>query len=364
MYPITFLTSYLLLVFCYFGAAEPPPAHGYGPPSPVQFSSNEVGSQEQYNAPLDFGNYGSFSSGSSSGYSVPNGAYVKSNPNFGSHYSGSSLSPAYKGVKGPGGVSSSYISIVHGPGSAGGPSKVRPLAAYTSPVKNTIPAINAYSGGSGSFGGSPAAFADGKFGSSNAYVSSELPNFGSAPFNKVFGSPASTYNGGFDYSGATAEYNKRYEGDASDEVGSYSSGGPSYATFTGSKPSFSSPSFSGHGSRGNAYSTSNINIGIGGKSSGHGNFHPSAFSGNFRPSGSKPYNKYGSANSAYVSGNSASSFGGNPLIGSETGYNSRALKTGYGGDTADEFNSAEDSNVFANFGDGAGFKVQSSYSTG
>lgn len=195
----------------------------------------------------------------------------------------------------------------------------------------------------------------------------------SAAFGKLFGSGGSYSGGGaFDFAGSGADYNRGYEGGgASDEVASYSSGGPSYATFTGSKPSFS-PSFGGqHGSRGNAYSTSNINFGSGGgggggggKVGGHGGFHAPAFAASFKPSASKTYNRYQSANGGHATGSSSAGFASSPLVGSESGYNSRALKAGYTVDGgADHSDSGEDANPFSAFGDGAGFKVQSSYSS-
>lgn len=326
-----------------------------------------MGSHEQYNSALDFGNYASFSSGSPSGYSHPSAGHAKASPSFGGPYSGAS--PAhYKGGKG--GTSSSYISIVHGPGGGGSPSKVRSHGSFAAASKTATAAAPTFHGANF---GPASAFVDGKFGSSNAYAN-QVPSFGgggsSSAFGKLFGSGGAYSggggggSGGFDFAGSGAEYNKGYEGGASDEVGSYSSGGPSYATFTGSKPSYS------QGSRGNAYSTSNINFGggsAGGKvGGGHANFHPPSFAANFKPSGSKTYNRYQSPSGGYSSGGSTSSasFGSNnPLVGSESGYNSRALKTGYTVDGADDFDSAENANLFSGFSDGAGFKVQSSYSS-
>lgn len=375
MYSMRFLPCYLLVVLFYFGAAEPPPTHGYGPPSPVEFNSNEVASHEYKSPATDFGNYASFTSGSSSGYTAPNTNYAKPAPSFASNYGGArSGFPSYKsGGGGKNGVSSSYISIVHGPGGAASPSKQRPVA-YAGPSKGQPSA----SYKSSNF--APASFGEGPSG----FTSDEISTY----FGKGFGAaPSSQYKeSGYDFpsrnSGRKQQQQQQqgadYEGGASDEIGSYSSGGPSYATFTGSKPSSYNPStFSGSshgGSRGNAYSTSNIHFGSGGKvSGGHGNFHPPSFVGSFKPSSTKTYNRYSSPSGNYQqvsgSGASSSSYGVAPLVGSETAFNSRALKTGYpsehGGKNANEF-SGEDagSNYFAGFGDGAGFKVQSSYSTG
>ncbi|KAK7595333.1 hypothetical protein V9T40_013158 [Parthenolecanium corni] len=345
---------------------------GYGPPSPVHFDSNEVGSHERFNAPVDFGNYASFSSGSPTGYTHPSGGYTKSSSSaFGSPYGGSGPSP-YK--SGKGGVSSSYISVVHGP--AGGPGKVRSHGAYAGKIAAAPSTHSAFHGASF---GAPSTFSDGKFGSSNAYTN-QVPSFGgsgggsSAAFGKLFGSGGGGGGGGggsaFDFiAGGGADYSKGYEGGASDEVASYSSGGPSYATFTASKqPSFS-PSFS-HGSRGNAYSTSNINFGGGGgggggkATAGHGNFHPPSFAASFKPSGTKTYNRYhGVAGGPATGSSSSATFGSGPLASSESGYSSRALKAGYTVDGADHLDSGEDSNLFSAFNDGAGFKVQSSYSS-
>lgn len=239
---------------------------------------------------------------------------------------------------------------MHGPGGTSSATKVRPVAAYAG--KSAATATKSYSGPT--FGG-PANFGEGKY-SSNAYSSSEIGQFGGPAFAKGFGS-----QGNYEFQASNADYNRGYEGGASDEVGSYSSGGPSYATFTGSKASFTPPQFSHGGSRGNAYSTANVNVG--GTVSGHGNFHPPAFTGSFKPSGTKTYtNKYNSPKAGFqAGGSSSSSFGTGPFAGSETGYNSRALKAGYSADN--EEYSREDANLFGGFGDGAGFKVQSSYSS-
>lgn len=382
MYPIRFLTNYLLLlVFFYFGAAEPPPTHGYGPPSPVEFNSNEVASHE-YTAPVDFGNYGSFSSGSSSGYRAPQTNYAKAGPSFATpHFSsGRGDFPVYKSGSGggKGGVSSSYISIVHGPGGAASPSKQRPVA-YVGPTKSQASAAPYKSQNfpSASFGDGPSGF-----------TSAELNTY----FGKGFGAaPSSQYNeGAYDFpsrSGHKQQHHQQqqqpqqqggeYESNASDELGSYSRGEPSYATFSGSKPqpSFNPSTFSSHsGSRGgNAYSTSNIlfNGGkVGGGHGGHGSFHAPSLVGSFKPSGTKAYNRYSSPSGSYqvAGGSSSGSFGGSPLAGSETSYNSRALKAGYtaeqGHKNADELSGEDAANYFGGFGDGAGFKVQSSYSTG
>lgn len=345
---------------------------GYGPPSPVEFNSNEVASHEY--SPVDFGNYGSFSSGSSSGYTAPNTNYAKSGPSYIPQLSsGRSGLPSYKSSgAGKGGVSSSYISIVHGPGGAASPSKQRPIA-YSAPSKSQ-PSAAAYK--SQNFPPS-AAFNEGPSG----FTSAEISTY----FGKGFGAaPSSQYNeGGYDFPSRSsghkqhqqhhqAQQGGEYESNASDEVGSYSSGGPSYATFSGSKPSFNPSTFSSHsGSRGNAYSTSNIHFNSGkanGGHGGHGNFHPPSFVGSFKPSNTKPYNRYTSPNAGYqVAGSNPTSFGVAPLVGSETNYNSRALKAGYtaehGNKNVDEINGEDAANFFAGFGDGAGFKVQSSYSS-
>ncbi|XP_065202030.1 prisilkin-39-like [Planococcus citri] len=381
MYPITFLTSYLLLVFCHFGATEPPPSHGYGPPSPVEFGSNEIGSHEQYSAPADFGSYNSFGSGSPSSYSAPSSAYKSGPPSFPSHYSsggGGGGGPKYSsGLGGKGGVSSSYISIVHGAGSANGPGKLRP-SAYSAPGKGPASVINSYN--PPSFGNAASTFTDVKSyggaspysGGASAYSGGASPYssgeaFGSSGYTKFGGGNPAAYSAGSYESfspGSSADYNKGYEsGGVSDEVASYSSGGPSYATFTGSSKLSYTPSFS-QGSRGNAFSTSNVNVFGGGKSGGHGSFHaPSYTAGSVKPSnGAKVYSRYSGPSSF---GPSSSSYSSPSLSSGESGYNSRALKAGYGIENSEDFASSEDSNVFNGaFGDGAGFKVQSSYSTG
>lgn len=314
----------------------------------MEFGSNEVGSHEQYSAPIDFGSYNSFSSGSPSSYSAPSSAYKSGPPSFSPHFSGGSGGSYKGGLGGKGGVSSSYISIVHGGGGAGGPAKLRPIP-YSGSSKGPAPVLNTYS--APSFGNAAASF-----GGANPYGSGEV--FGNS-FNKFGGN--AQYSGSYEsYSPSASDYNKGYEsGGASDEVASYTSGGPSYATFTGGSKVSYTPTFS-HGSRGNAFSTSNVNV-LGGKVSGHGNFHQPSYTGSFKPSGgAKVYSRY----TGPSFGASSNSYSAPSLASSESGYNSRALKTPYGSDNADEFGSSEDTNVFNGaFGDGAGFKVQSSYSS-
>lgn len=350
---------------------------GYGPPSPVEFGSNEVGSHEQYSAPIDFSSYntGSFGSGGPASYSAPSTAYKSGPPSFSPHFSGGGGggSGNYKGgLGGKGGVSSSYISIVHGAGGSGGPGKLRP-APYSAASKGPAPVLNSYS--PPSFGNA-AAFTDVKsFGGASPYGSGEV--YGNS-FNKAAYSGSPSYSASYEsYSPSGSEYNKGYEnGGISDEVASYTSGGPSYASFTGGSKASYTPTFS-QGSRGNAFSTSNVNV-LGGKGSAHGSFQPPSYTGSFKPSGgAKVYSRYtgqssgfGPSSSSYsapsssYSGPSSSSYSAPSFGNGESGYNSRALKTGYGSENAEEFGSSEDSNVFNGaFGDGAGFKVQSSYSS-
>lgn len=100
---------------------------------------------------------------------------------------------------------------------------------------------------------------------------------------------------------------------------------------------------------------------IGGKVTGHGNFHQPTYGGSFKPSGSKNYNRYSSPTKFASNPNT---YGNNPLLSSESGYSSRALKAGYNSDSPVEYSSGEESNLYNGaFRDGAGFKVQSSYSS-
>lgn len=330
----------------------------------------------------------SFSGGAAGGGGVGGG----SNYRPGNYYSGG-------GAKSGGPTSSSYINIVHGPASGG--AKVRPgYSAYSAfPSKS---GGSTYSGSNFGNGGYSSAYNDGKI--ANSYISSDIGGNSngfaghssgysgltdaSGAFSKGSGGYAAipSYSSGESSDYPTSGYKKEYDFGAGDDLGSYSSGGPTYAA-VGSQYGGGGV---GGGSSAGSYSSGNISPSYSGGS-------PPNYSSSGSSRGSGAYSTTNVAGQAQYSGrighdytpsrfkNGASSgkglprFGAGPTSGSGSGsgggysaasssaesvvgFNGRSLKGSYNPSGSFGGSSAENDFYSGKFSDGAGVKVQSSYS--